>query len=151
MCSDSGASLTKKNFVFVPSLAYIGLLAGPIGLAVVTTVLQKKQALYLPLCRSCGQKWTWIQVFFISFILIGMIAMPVIGVYVGKAMSPRKGAGIGALLGILFWIAGIFAIKFLGVNKNQAIVESIDEDFVRLKFPQPEITRDVLPNEVDHF
>ncbi|MDF1661998.1 MAG: hypothetical protein P1V97_09515 [Planctomycetota bacterium] len=151
MCADSGASLKKKNFVFVPQVAYVGILAGPIGLAVATTILQQKQTLHMPLCQGCGRKWTGAQVFFISFILIGMIAFPVIGAMLGSAMSPRKGALFGVFLGIALWIVGIFAVKYLVVNNNQGIVQSIDDDFVRLKFPNPKVTRAALPNEGDQF
>lgn len=149
MCGDAGGVLKKKNFVYVPPMAYIGILAGPIGLAVVTTILQKKQSLYIPLCVSCGRRWTGFQVFFISFILIGMIACPVLGAMLGKAMSPRNGVGFGIVLGLIGWIVGIFMVKYMGVNQNQAIVQSIDDDFVRLKFPDPRVSREVLPNESD--
>lgn len=151
MCADSGASLKKKNFVFVPPVAYVGVLAGPIGLAVATTMLQQKQTLHMPLCQSCGRRWTGFQVFFIAFILIGAIGAPLMGGLFGHSLSPKKGAVFGVLVGTVLWICGIFAIKYLGVNQNQAIVQSIDEDFVRLKFPDPKVSRTVLPNEEDKF
>jgi len=138
LCGRSeGVTQISKTFTWLNPLAYLGLLGGLIPLVILALILQKRESLPVPLCGRCARSWSLSAILFPLGIILGLFALPAVGGIVGNAVNPSDGAAIGAGLGILVWIVGLFVGRYVWVSRTQLIVRKIDAAAITLQHPDP--------------
>jgi hypothetical protein len=137
-----------REFVYVPPLAYLALLAGVLPGALVLLLLQKRSNATLPLCGACWRRWVWATAAYVLAAILGIVALPVLGGFLGAsvAQSSEQGPGIlvGVLAGIALWIGLVVLLKVVLINRFQVIATRINDAGITLRFPRTERLRELL-------
>lgn len=77
--------------------------------------------------------------------VIGFFAFPAAGVVLGETIDRRDGGPIGGAGGFFLWLGFLVCLAVWNAIRGISC-KYIDDHWVKLKFPKPDVTRRVLPN-----
>ena len=147
-----------KKFVFAPSwISIVALVAclctrgiGLIVMFIVYLVMRKTQWLTLPRCGPCRDRQTtaamggWLSA---GGAVIGLPA----GMWaLGRLSGVHDGEFYGILGGLLAALVLLLVIQNVWINRRTVICKQIDDECVRLRVPNPELTVEALSEMSEH-
>src|SRR5205814_852512 len=97
--------------------------------------------LAVPLCKACASRWTLTYVGYVAFALLALFGLPILFGTIGNAMSRQDGGWMGAVAGLVVYIAAMIAWNYLVNPKYLAVCDLIDGDHVTLKLPHADRVR----------
>lgn len=125
-----GVAGHMMQFVYVPPVAYVGLVAGVLVGAILIQAMQKKATVMVPLCPGCHQKWKGAKL--ARGLAIGApFIVLVLSFVLGIALSPGDAAGAVIGIGFLLFFVGIIAapilVHYLKIKPNTLVPHTADD------------------------
>lgn len=142
-CGGEGGTARKKQFTYTPTWVYFGLLGGLLPLLILALIGQKRAHLTIPLCSPCHWRWYFTDALLLIVVLVGMIALPALGVVLFKDVA-SYGVAIGIVVGLLALFAVAAALKVGLSDRSQVRCTLIRDGRVTLRFPDAARVRALL-------
>lgn len=141
-----GVAGHMMQFVYVPPVAYVGLVAGVLVGAILIQAMQKKATVVVPLCPGCHQKWKGAKLAKGLAILVPFIVL-VLSFALGVALLPGDLGGGILGFGFFLFLVGIIAapilVHYLKIKPLTLVPQSADDFKMTLLGASPGLLAEV--------